>query len=151
MSYEINLTRVEPLHIAVIRARVASSELARFVPAACGEVWTFIRQPNMPKPGRHVALYLDANGSIEVGVEVAAPFIGNERIVCSQTPAGLLATTQHLGPYRLLSNAHRAVKEWCSEYRHKLAGISWELYGHWKEEWNTDPSKILTDIYYPIQ
>jgi len=151
MSYQVELARVEPLHTAVIRARVAASELSRFVPAACGEVWTFIRQPGMPKPGRHVALYLDSDGSVEVGVEVAAPFTGNERIVCSQTPAGLVATTKHFGPYRLLANAHGAVKTWCSDHGHKITGVSWELYGHWKEEWNTDPSKILTDIFYLIQ
>jgi effector-binding domain-containing protein len=94
---------------------------------------------------------LDAEGSIECGVEVSAPFTGNARIVCSHTPGGLVATTPHLGPYHLLCDAHRAVQKWCFDHGHRVTGVSWELYGHWKEEWNSDPSKILTNVYYLIQ
>ena len=151
MRYQVELTRVGALHTAVIRARVAPKELARVVPAACGEVWSFIRGPGLPAPGRNLALYLDAEGSIECGVEVSAPFTGNARIVCSHTPSGLVATTPHFGSYGLLSDAHRAVQKWCSDHGHRVTGVSWELYGHWKEEWNSDPSKILTDVYYLIQ
>ena len=27
-------------------------------------------------------------------------------------------------------------------------GPSWEIYGHWRDEWNRDPSKIRTDVFY---
>ncbi|SPE62355.1 putative Transcription activator effector binding protein [Verrucomicrobia bacterium] len=151
MRYQVELSRVEALNTAVIRARVAPKEMARVVPAACGEVWSFMRGPGLPTPGRHLTLYLDAEGSIECGAEVSARFTGNERIVCSRTPGGLVATTTHLGPYGLLSEAHSAVRRWCSDHGHRVTGVSWELYGHWKEEWNNDPSKILTDVYYLIQ
>src|SRR5262249_12248303 len=105
----------------------------------------------LPKPGRHLAVCLDAKGFIEVGVEVAAPFVGNERIVCSRTPSGLVATTAHFGPYDSLGEAHRAIQKWCPAYGHQVSGTSWELYGHWKEEWNRDPSKIRTDVCYLLQ
>jgi hypothetical protein len=29
-----------------------------------------------------------------------------------------------------------------------LAGPNWEIYGHWKDEWNNDPSKICTEVFY---
>jgi hypothetical protein len=29
-----------------------------------------------------------------------------------------------------------------------LAGPNWEVYGHWQDEWNSDPSKIRTDVFY---
>ncbi len=151
MRYQIELTRVEPLHTAVVRDRVKPKELARFVPAACGEVWSFIRGPGLPAPGRNLALYLDDHGSIECGVEVAGPFTGNGRIVCSQLPGGLVATTAHFGCYGLLSEAHRAVQKWCADHGHRMSGVSWEIYGHWKEEWDSDPSKIRTDVYYFVQ
>jgi hypothetical protein len=66
MPYEIELTNAEAILTAVIRGRVPASELSKFVPAACGEVWSFIRSTGLPRPGRHVALYLDA-GLVEVG------------------------------------------------------------------------------------
>src|SRR5262249_7172606 len=122
----------------------------RFVPAACGEVWSFIRSAGLSRPGRHVALYLQGQ-EVEVGAEVAAPFTGNERIQCSQLPSGRVATTVHFGPYAGLSEAHAAIRQWCAEHGHPLAGICWEIYGHWDESWNANPSKIRTDVFYLLQ
>jgi hypothetical protein len=30
------------------------------------------------------------------------------------------------------------------------AGPSWEIYGHWRPEWNTGPSQIRTDVFYQL-
>ena len=148
MRYQIELTHSNPIPTAVIRNRVPAKELAQFVPAACGEVWSFIRSAGLPRPGRHLALYLDAQVSIEVGAEVSEPFAGNERIHCSQLPGGRVVTTVHFGPYQHLSNAHAAICEWCARNGHRCSGVSWEIYGHWEESWNTDSSKIRTDVFY---
>jgi effector-binding domain-containing protein len=148
MRYQIELTNSKSIHTAVIRSRVPAKELARFVPAACGEVWSFIRSAGLPRPGRHVALYLDAQGSVEVGAEVLEPFTGNDRVHCSQLPAGRVVTTIHFGPYAALSDAHAAIHKWCAENRRGCPGVSWELYGHWEESWNSDSSKIRTDVFY---
>jgi effector-binding domain-containing protein len=148
MSYQVELTNSELIHTAVIRSRMARHELPKFVPAACGEVWSFIRSAGLPRPGRHVALYLDAQGSVEVGAEVAEPFAGNDRVRCSHLPAGRVATTVHFGPYAQLSAAHAAIRGWCAEQGHRCSGISWELYGHWEESWNNDASKIRTDVFH---
>src|SRR2546421_12669586 len=95
MRYPIELMDSKPIHTAVIRSCVPAKELAQFVPAACGEVWSFIRSARLPRPGRHIALYLDAQGSVEVGAEVSEPFAGNDRVHCSQLPAGRVVTTVH--------------------------------------------------------
>lgn len=151
MPYQIELKPSEAVPTAVIRSRVAPSELARFVPAACREVWSFIRSAGLPRPGRHLALYLDGHGSVEVGAEVSAPFSGNEWVHCSQLPAGRVATTVHFGPYRGLSDAHAAIREWCARHGHRCSGVSWEIYGHWEESWNTDPTRIRTDVFHLLQ
>ena len=100
MHYQIELTHSKSIHTAVIRSRVRPKELAQFVPAACGEVWSFIRSVGLPRPGRHLALYLDAQGSVEVGAEVSEPFAGNERVHCSQLPAGRAGDYGPLRPLR---------------------------------------------------
>ncbi|QIF01788.1 GyrI-like domain-containing protein [Roseimicrobium sp. ORNL1] len=148
MPYEIQLTQSEPTWLAVVRERVRPQDLSRFVPAACGEVWSFIKAANLPKPGRHVAMYLDGEGHVEVGAEVAEPFIGNDRVHCSQLPIGKVATTTHYGPYGRLGEAHAAIRTWCAEHGHGPSPVSWELYGHWEESWNADASKIRTDVFY---
>ena len=147
MSYPIALAESTPIATAVIRSRVPAHELARFVPAACGEVWSFIRSAGLPRPGRHTALYLD-DGFVEVGAEVSEPFPGNERIRCSQLHGGLTVTTVHFGPYPGLKGAHEAIREWCASQGRRFSGVSWEIYGHWEESWNDDTSKIRTDVFY---
>lgn len=56
------------------------------------------------------------------------------------------AATTHWGDYRL-GEAHDAVVTWCRTTGHTLAGISWEVYGHWHD----DPTKIRTDIFYLLR
>ncbi len=105
--YKIELARAEAVYTAVVRGQVAARELSRFVPAACGEVWSFARAAGLPRPGRNLALYL-ADGAVEAGVEMTEKFTGNSRVVCSQLPAGRVAHTIHFGPYQGLSEAHAA-------------------------------------------
>ena len=143
---DVELAYSEPTWTAVIRDRVPAKELSKFVPAACGEVWKFIRANEIPQPGRHVAVYFE-DGSVEVGAEVGESFTGNERVQCSQLPVGRAAHAVHFGPYGQLGMAHEAIRAWCTEHGHRT-GVSWEVYGHWDEKWNTDPSKIRTDVFY---
>jgi effector-binding domain-containing protein len=98
--------------------------------------------------GRHVAVYLDDQINLEVGAEVDAPFAGHGEVVGSATPSGPVATTTHYGPYRQLGEAHEAIRRWCASKGYRLAGPSWEVYGHWEDEWNSDPTKIRTDVFY---
>ncbi len=147
MSYQVRLEQVAPQLTAVIRFRARQDELSKVVPAACGEVWTWARTAGLPKPGRHVALYLDCAINLEVGAEVTQPFTGDGRVVCSSTPAGPVATTAHFGPYSRLGDAHQAVLQWCAQQGHALAGPNWEVYGHWDD----DPAKLRTDVYYLLQ
>lgn len=151
MPYEIHLAESTPTWLAVVRERVRPQDLSRFVPAACGEVWNFIKTANLPKPGLHVAVYLDGLGRVEVGAEVAEPFTGNERVHCSQLPAGHVATTTHYGFYAGLGEAHAAIRTWCAKHGHVCSPVSWEIYGHWEEGWNADPSKIRTDVFYLLE
>jgi effector-binding domain-containing protein len=150
MPYNITISNSEPTPTAVVRDHVEPKDLSKFVPAACGEVWSFIRSAGLPRPGRHVALYLD-KGLVEVGAEVSEIFVGNDRIHCSKLPAGRVATTTHFGPYARLGDAHSEIRRWCAEHGQPLSGICWEIYGHWDESWNADPSKIRTDIFHLLQ
>ena len=150
MHHSIQLKTMEAVPTAVVRDQVEPHELSKFVPAACGEVWSFVRAAGLPKPGRHTALYL-ADHQVEVGAEVSEPFVGNDRVHYSQLPAGQVVTTPHFGPYAGLGEAHDALRRWIAENGHTPAGICWEIYGHWEESWNSDPSLIRTDVFHLLQ
>jgi effector-binding domain-containing protein len=148
MTYVVRLERLDGLPLAVVRRRAAPHELSRVVPEACGTVWGVLRSEGVAGAGRHVAVYLDGQINLEVGVELDAPFAGSGEVVGSATPAGTVAATTHLGPYGRLHEAHEAIRLWCANNGLTLAGPNWEVYGHWLDEWNDDPSKISTEVYY---
>jgi effector-binding domain-containing protein len=144
MEYQIQVQSLAPQPLAVVRLRASAAELSRVIPAACGEVWAFVRAVPIENAGRHVAVYLDAEINIECGVEVAGPFPSDGRVVPSATPSGRIASTIHMGPYQLLGNAHAAIRQWCRDNGQASCGPNWEMYGHW----NDDPAQVRTDVFY---
>jgi effector-binding domain-containing protein len=148
MKYVVRLEQLGGRPLAVVRRRAAPQELSKVVPEACGTVWNVLRSHQVSGAGRHVAVYLDCQINLEVGVELDGPFTGHGDVVPSATPPGLVATTTHFGPYHLLHRAHEAIRRWCADNGHGLAGPNWEIYGHWKDEWNSDPTKICTGVFY---
>jgi hypothetical protein len=148
MGPNVRLEQLGSRPLAVVRRLARPQELSKVVPDACGTVWGVVRARQIPGAGRHVAVYLDGQINLEVGVELDAPFAGHGEVVGSATPAGLVATTTHYGPYGQLHQAHQAIRSWCQGNGYALAGPNWEVYGHWQDEWNGDPSKIRTDVYY---
>ena len=73
---------------------------------------------------------------------------GDSEVVAANLPTGLTATTTHFGPYGQLAAAHQAIHAWCHTHGHQLAGPNWEIYGHWQDDWNQNPSQIRTDVFY---
>jgi effector-binding domain-containing protein len=147
MPYDVRFQRLESVPLAVLRRQARASELARVVPECCGLVWNEVRA-QQAKGGRHVAIYWDCSIRLEVGVELHGPFVEHGEVVCSATPAGAVASATHFGPYGGLGAAHDAVRQWCRENNHRVAGPNWEIYDHWQPAWNADPSRIRTDVYY---
>lgn len=148
MKYAIRLEQHSSRPLAVVRRRANQKDLSKVVPDACGTVWGVVRVQQIAGAGRHIAVYFDDQINLEVGVELDAPFAGHGEVVGSATPAGLVATTTHYGPYGTLHEAHEAIHRWCGNNGYTFAGPSWEIYGHWKDEWNSDPSKICTEVFY---
>lgn len=146
---EVRLDTLPAVPLAVVRRQVSRAQLGSAVREGCGLVWAFARERKLPA-GRNVAVYLDGSIRLEVGVELAAPFDEQEGVVRSATPAGLTASVTLLGPYDQLGAAHAAIRDWCGAHGHRLVGPNWEIYGHWQKEWNTDPSRVRTDVFYQV-
>jgi effector-binding domain-containing protein len=151
MPYPVEIKRVDAVPLAVVRRRSPSDQLSKVVPEACGTVWSAVKALGVVGAGRHVAVYVkkrDGAFDMEIGVEVPAGFSGNGEVISSATPAGDVATAVHLGPYKMLGRAHEAILDWCAAQNRTLVGPCWEIYGHWIEEWNSNPAKIRTDVFY---
>jgi effector-binding domain-containing protein len=151
MEYAIRLEHSAGRPLAVVRRRASLPELSKVVPEACGTVWNVLRAQRVAGAGRHVALYRDDQINLEVGAEVPTPFAGHGEVVGSAIPSGPVAATTHYGPYNQLGDAHKAICDWCRANGYKPVGPNWEVYGHWQDEWNKDPSQIRTDVYYLLK
>ena len=147
VSYQVQLQQVSPVPVAVVRRQARPADLATLVPEGCGRVWGFLRAQQL-KGGRNIAIYWDGSIRLEVGAECEQELPGGGEIVRSATPAGPAATVAHFGPYGRLGAAHTAIQQWCLTHDRRLAGPSWEIYGHWQREWDSAPSLIRTDIFY---
>jgi effector-binding domain-containing protein len=149
MAHTVRLAHRAGTALAVIRRQARPPELSRLVPDLCGRVWNALKAQHT-KGGRHVAVYWDGTIKLEVGVELLGAFTDTDGVVHSATPAGLVASTMHFGPYAGLAAAHDAVRRWCEARAQTLAGPSWEIYGHWAPEWNADPSRIETEVCWLV-
>jgi effector-binding domain-containing protein len=146
-AISVRLERVDAISLAVIRRQAKASELSRLVPECCGLVFAAVRA-QQARAGRNVAIYWDQGIRLEVGVELYGPFVEQGEVVLSAIPAGMTASATHFGPYSDLRAAHDAILRWCRANNHTPAGPRWEIYGHWQQEWNADPSQIRTDVCY---
>jgi effector-binding domain-containing protein len=150
VTYSISVQRVTPRRLAVVRERMPIREVpSRFRPLLA-QVYAIAKGGVIALDGQNVFVYRagpDASADVEfgVGVENAFPQIG--RVHYSEVPGGEVATTTHWGDYAALGAAHQAVVAWCRSEHLPLAGISWEVYGHWHD----DPSKRRTDIYQLLE
>ena len=149
-SYAVQVEQLESVPVAVVRRQARQADLSRLVPECCGLVWEAVKAQRT-KAGRHVAIYWDGSIRLEVGVELQGLFVDDGEVVRSATPAGAVASATHFGPYGGLGAAHDAVQRWCNANGRQLAGPSWEVYGHWEREWNDDPSRIRTDVFYLLK
>ena len=150
MAYDIRVEQFPGKPLAIVRRQASKAQLGSVIQQACGVVWNEIRAQNI-KGGRHVAVYLDSVYNVEVGAEVDSPFKDHGEVIASSLPAGEVATTTHFGPYQRLGEGHEAIHRWCEQNRREPVRPCWEIYGHWDNAWNNDPSKIRTDVYYLLK
>jgi len=146
MTYVVSRARAEPRRLAVVRERMAIRDVPSRFRLYLDQVYAAAKAGAVLLDGQNVFVYRTGpsnTAEIEFGVGARAPFTPVGRVENSETPSGDVATTTHWGDYALLGPAHQAVVDWCKAEGHTLAGISWEVYGHWSD----DPSKRRTDIY----
>jgi effector-binding domain-containing protein len=148
-SPSIRLQDLPSVPVAVIRRHATRSELSKLVPECCGIVWQALKA-QQAKGGRHVAIYWNADILLEVGAELEGQFAERDGVIRSATPAGTAAFATHLGPYHTLGSTHDAIQAWCKSQGYRLAGPTWEIYGHWQDDWNTNPALIRTDVFYQV-
>jgi effector-binding domain-containing protein len=146
MDYTVRVVSAPEQRTAVVAAVVTWPEFRMTWRGMLDEVYAAVHSGAVVQDGQNVMVFLDDRPSVEVGVEVGAPFPAVGRVVCSALPTGRAAMTVHRGPYDGLEAAHGAVRRWCRAEGHTITGVRWEVYGDWHES----PDQLETAVYYSL-
>ena len=138
-------TRTEQPYVA-IDVRVTMSELAGLGPRL-GEVFAWLGARGLAPAGAPFFKYDEIDMArelrVEVGVPIASPVEGDEKVVSGVLPAGRYATLLHVGHPSELEQVTGALLEWGAEQ-----GLRWDMTpgdGEQGESWGSRLEIYLTD------
>lgn len=129
-----------------IRAQVTFQELGKVLPPLWGEVYGWLAGKGLKPAGaplwRYRVIDMGAKMEIDVGVPVATPVKGDNRITADTLPAGRYATLIYTGPYEGLKQATADLLDWAQN-----KGIVWDkrTKGSTGESWRARIENYLTD------
>src|SRR6476469_7065844 len=150
MNYQVVTKTVSSQLLAAVRRRVRIGEVGRVWKPALDLVWDFLRQhEGLRSDGHNCFLYQnpapgEATMVIDFGVQVIRSFQDTGEVICTQTPAGEVAMTTHIGSYGKLAAAHEAISSWRKKTGRAFGACSWEIYG----DWTDDEAKLETQVFY---
>ncbi|HYV24398.1 MAG TPA: GyrI-like domain-containing protein [Pyrinomonadaceae bacterium] len=150
MSYQVVTKTLSAQTLAAVRRRVRIGEVGKAWGSALDLVWEFLRQnEGLRTDGHNCFLYQHpARGDAEMvayfGVQVIRPFPDAGEVVSTETPAGEVAMTTHIGSYGKLTAAHEAINAWRAASGRVFGRYSWEIYG----DWTDDEAKLETQVVY---
>lgn len=150
MNYQVVTRTVSAQPLAAVRRRAFIRDIGRVWKPALDLVWEFLRrQEGLRTDGHNCFLYhhpahRDEAMDIDFGVQVVRRFEGEGEVISTETPAGEVAMTTHVGSYDKLGAAHDAIHAWRAASGRTFAGYSWEIYG----DWTDDATKLETEVIY---
>jgi effector-binding domain-containing protein len=153
MNYHIVTSTVTSQPLAVVRRHVRIGEVGAAWKPALDLVWNFLRQhQGLRTDGHNCFLYrhpLPGQTAmvVDFGVQVVRPFQNEGEVLCTETPAGEVVMTTHIGSYGKLSAAHAAINSWCAATGRTIGSCSWEIYG----DWTDDETKLETQVIYLLR
>ena len=153
MSYEVETRTVSVQLLAAVRRHIFIRDIGRTWKPALDLVWEFLRRHEGLRTGGHNCFlyhhpaHRNDPMAIDFGVQVVRTFTDEGEVICTQTPAGEVVATTHVGGYDQLGGAHDAIHSWAAANGREFAGYSWEIYG----DWNDDPSKLETEVVYLLK
>jgi GyrI-like small molecule binding protein len=146
-GYTVVETAVEPRLVAGVHARVARGRVGQEFGRYLDQVYAAGRAGSVQLDGQNIFIYRDCTDdqlTVDFCVGARAAFAPVGAVLPLYTPGGLAAMTTHQGDYGGLGAANAAIAAWCRAQGRRLAGPSWEVYGHWHK----DPAQLRTEVYY---
>ena len=153
MGYQVITTKVSAQPLAAVRRHLRIGEVGSAWKPALDLVWEFLRShKGLRTDGHNCFLYHhplqgEAGMVVDFGVQVVEPFQDAGEVVYTETPAGEVAMTTHIGSYGRLAAAHEAINSWRAATGRAFGAYSWEIYG----DWTADEAQLETQVVYLLR
>lgn len=143
---------------AVIRSEVTMAQIPTVLPPLGDEVLAWLTAKGIARTGpwfwRYRVIDMDGLLTIDVGLPVAAAFVGDERVLSDALPAGTYVTTRHRGhpsglraaTAELLAWAEREGVVWAKAPA--ASGETWQARIEWYLEEPDDMAQWLTELAF---
>lgn len=131
------------------------SEIGNVLGPLYGEVMAHMQKNNIRMSGAPISVYqsYDVHSGITIlqaGLPVMKKENGSGRVGCFELHRGTVIAADFYGPYKDLSIAYRSIQEFAKANGKKLTGSPWESYTT-DPGMQTDPEKVLTQVYWPTE
>ena len=151
MPYQCNVREVKAQPVLSVRGRTSASTLSTTIGEYLREVGRYLNGAGGKAAGPVFARYHKRAGDdieLEAGVPVDRALPRDQRVHPGELPAGLAATTLHIGPYDQLPAASEALATWVAQSGREPAGPPWEFYLN--DPGKTDPKEWRTEVLQPL-
>ncbi len=154
VEYAIEEVTVESVAYYSLTDSVSKEKMISATKTMMSDIMEFTANNTIEVSGSPFTIYHFWNGKttkMECGIPVIDNSIGgNEGIIANSTYAGNSLKTTHLGGYKNSEKAHNAIGDYVEINGNLFIGPPWEVY--FKGPMNeSDTSKWITEIYYPIE
>jgi effector-binding domain-containing protein len=153
MAYDVSVVQEPGRQLLAVERTTTLKKLGPVFMESFETVDEHLNAHNITATGHRVGLYQNVrteNGDMTfdcvIGVEVPHGAPEGDGVKLHQTPAGRAATATYWGDYSDMHAVHEAIQQWCQANGRNF-GDNWEVYG----DWNDDPAKRRTDVFYELK
>jgi effector-binding domain-containing protein len=152
MAYEIELRELPARPVATIRVATTPNRMGETFAESLPAVLRYLESQGVEPAGPGFGIFYQYDSDhvdMDIGFPVSRAVEGNERVAGRTLDSATFAITWHIGSYRTIGEAHRAIEAWVQEQGRKVTGPPWEVYWDGPES-GVEPSAFRTEVGYPV-
>lgn len=147
---ELNQTQ----HIITMIDTTNPDGISEFHRTAYAAIGVFMKENGLEKEAAPVGIYhfySDTLVILEVGIPIAEDVEVPQGMNMLVIPPTKVASSTHVGSWDDIGETHDAIDSWLEANDAEMNGHPWHVYFNTLEEVGNDPSKLYTQVHYPIK
>lgn len=152
MSHECEIREQLPQPALAIRTRTPVQSLSQVIDEAYRTITKYLAQIDEQPAGPMFVGYYNRDMDdldVEVGFPVSQKLEGNDRILPTEIPGGMVGICLHTGPYNEAGPAYEELARTVRDLGFESTGVTYESYLNNPME--TLPEQLQTQIIFPLK